>query len=103
MKEHTRCMGRIMQFIARVVGARFTVCPLGIAPALPPERIYMNKKERVDAAVRGDKVDHVPVSMWQHDYAREWDIQSLMEAMVENFTENDWDFMKVNPRVTYFA
>ena len=63
----------------------------------------MNKKERVDAAVRGDKVDRVPVSIWQHDYAREWDMRLLMEAMVESFTENDWDFMKVNPRATYFA
>jgi uroporphyrinogen decarboxylase len=65
--------------------------------------MFMNKKERVDAAIRGDKVDRVPVSVWQHDYAREWDMQLLMEAMVQSFTENDWDFMKVNPRATYFA
>jgi len=63
----------------------------------------MNKKERVDAAVRGDKVDRVPVSIWQQDYAHEWNIPSLMEAMVEDFTENDWDFLKVHPRATYFA
>ncbi len=69
----------------------------------PPERICMNKKERVDAAVRGDKVDRVPVSIWGHDYVHEWDMPSLMDAMVKDFTENDWDFLKVNPRTTYFA
>lgn len=63
----------------------------------------MNKKERVDAAIRGDKVDRVPVSIWRHDYAHEWDMPSLMDAIVKDFTEYDWDFLKVNPRATYFA
>lgn len=61
----------------------------------------MNKKERVDAALRGDHVDRVPASMWGHDFEREWEAQSLAEAMVENFMLYDWDFMKVNPRACY--
>jgi uroporphyrinogen decarboxylase len=61
----------------------------------------MNKKERVDAALRGDQVDRIPASMWGHDFEREWSAQSLAEAMVENFTRYDWDFMKVNPRACY--
>jgi len=61
----------------------------------------MNKKERVDAALRGDVVDRVPVSLWGHDFEREWSAQTLTEAMVENFTRYDWDFMKVNPRASY--
>ncbi len=61
----------------------------------------MNKKERVDAALRGDPVDRVPASMWGHDFEREWDPQTLAEAMVENFTRYDWDYMKVNPRASY--
>ncbi len=61
----------------------------------------MNKKERVDAALRGDAVDRIPASMWGHDFAREWSPQTLSEAMVENFTRYDWDYMKVNPRATY--
>jgi uroporphyrinogen decarboxylase len=61
----------------------------------------MNKKERVDAALRGDQVDRIPASMWGHDFEREWGAQSLAEAMVENFTLYDWDFMKVNPRACY--
>jgi uroporphyrinogen decarboxylase len=61
----------------------------------------MNKKGRVDAALRGDAVDRVPVSLWGHDFEREWSAQTLTDAMVENFTRYDWDFMKVNPRASY--
>ncbi len=61
----------------------------------------MNKKERVDAALRGDMVDRVPASMWGHDFEREWNPNTLAEAMVENFTRYDWDYMKVNPRASY--
>src|SRR6266567_4612665 len=61
----------------------------------------MHKKERVDAALRGDQVDRIPASMWGHDFEREWGAQSLMEAMVENFTRHDGDFLKVTPRACY--
>ncbi len=61
----------------------------------------MNKKERVDAALRGETIDRVPASMWGHDYTREWGVQSLAEAMIENFTRYDWDYVKVNPRASY--
>ncbi len=61
----------------------------------------MNKKERVEAALRGEPVDRVPASMWGHDFEREWNPQSLAEAMVENFTRYDWDYLKVNPRACY--
>ncbi len=61
----------------------------------------MNKKERVDAALRGDPVDRVPASMWGHDFVREWNVQTFTEAMIENFTRYDWDFLKVNPRASY--
>ena len=61
----------------------------------------MNKKERVDAALRGDAVDRVPVSMWGHDYEREWNVQTFAEATVENYSRYDWDFVKVNPRASY--
>lgn len=63
----------------------------------------MNKKERVDAALRGEPVDRVPASMWGHDFGREWSAQTLTEAMVEGFTRYDWDFLKVNPRASYLV
>lgn len=61
----------------------------------------MNKKERVEAALHGEVVDRVPASVWGHDFVREWSAQGLTEAMVENFTRYNWDFLKVNPRASY--
>ena len=63
----------------------------------------MNKKERVEAALRGETVDRVPASMWGHDFEREWSAQGLAEATVDNFTRYDWDYVKVNPRACYHA
>lgn len=60
----------------------------------------MNKKERVEAALRGDPVDRVPASIWGHDFEREWSAQGLTEATVENFMRYDWDYVKVNPRAS---
>lgn len=61
----------------------------------------MNKKERVEAALRGTDVDRVPASMWGHDFEREWSAQGLAEATVENFTRYDWDYVVVYPRSCY--
>jgi uroporphyrinogen decarboxylase len=61
----------------------------------------MNKRERVDAAVRGAPVDRVPISFWGHDYLKEWTAEGLAEAMLGNYRTYDWDYMKVNPRASY--
>ena len=61
----------------------------------------MNKRERVDAAVRGAPVDRVPISFWGHDYLKEWTAEGLAEAMLSNYRTYDWDYMKVNPRASY--
>lgn len=63
----------------------------------------MSKRERVRAALAGAEVDRVPASFWGHDYLREWTPQGLAEAMLESFRKYDWDYMKVNPRATYYA
>jgi len=63
----------------------------------------MNKRERVMAALAGQPVDRVPVSFWGHDFLREWSAQGLADAMLEGFRRYDWDYMKVNPRATYYA
>jgi uroporphyrinogen decarboxylase len=63
----------------------------------------MNKRERVMAALAGQPVEQVPVSFWGHDFLREWSAQGLAEAMLESFRRYDWDYMKVNPRATYYA
>ena len=43
------------------------------------------------------------MSFWGHDYLREWTPRGLADAMLEPFSRHDWDFMKVNPRATYYA
>jgi len=63
----------------------------------------MEKKERVRAALAGGPVDRVPTSFWSHDYLREWSPSGLAAAMIEPFQRFDWDYMKVNPRATYYS
>src|SRR3972149_1859894 len=63
----------------------------------------MSKPERVFAALRGDDVDRVPASAWWHDFAREWTAEGLAEATLEAYRHYDWDFIKVNPRATYYG
>ncbi len=63
----------------------------------------MTKWERVQAALRGDPVDRIPVSLWGHDFAREWSAEELAETMLERHRRYDWDFMKVNPRACSFV
>ena len=63
----------------------------------------MAKRERVQAAVRGEAVDRVPVSFWGHDFLREWSAEDLRDAMVESVRTYDYDYLKVNPRATYYA
>jgi uroporphyrinogen decarboxylase len=63
----------------------------------------LTKRERVLAALRGQEVDRVPVSAWGHDYLREWTAEGLAEATLEAYRRYDWDFIKVNPRASYYA
>src|SRR5581483_3063562 len=63
----------------------------------------LNKRERVQAALRGEELDHVPASAWGHDYLREWSAEGLADATVEAYRRYDWDFIKVNPRASYYA
>jgi uroporphyrinogen decarboxylase len=63
----------------------------------------MTKRERVQAALRGQPVDRVPASFWGHDFLREWSAKGLCAAMVESVQTYDYDYLKVNPRATYYA
>lgn len=63
----------------------------------------MSKRERVMAALRGQDVDHPPVSFWGHDFLREWSAEGLAAAMLEPVRTFDYDYLKVNPRATYYA
>lgn len=63
----------------------------------------MTKRERVRAALAGEPVDHVPAALWGHDFLREWSPEELVAATLEAYRADDWDFVKFNPRATYFA
>jgi uroporphyrinogen decarboxylase len=63
----------------------------------------MSKSERVYAALKGQPVDRVPVSAWWHDYAYEWTASDLAQTALTQYREYGWDFIKVNPRFSYYA
>ena len=61
----------------------------------------MSKKALIDAAVRGEPVDRVPVSLWRHFYECEETAEGLAGAMLAWQAKYDWDWMKINPRASY--
>lgn len=61
----------------------------------------MTKIERIDAALKGEEVDAVPISFWRHFYHQERDPGLLADALLAFQREYEWDFMKVNPRASY--
>ncbi len=63
----------------------------------------MNKRERVTAALHGQEVDRAPVSFWGHDFLREWSAEGLAAAMLESVHTFDYDYLKVNPRASYYT
>jgi len=63
----------------------------------------MTKRERVSAAIRGAEIDHPPAGFWGHDFLHEWSAADLAGTMLESAREFDYDFLKVNPRATYYA
>lgn len=63
----------------------------------------LSKRERVDAALKGEAVDRVPVSAWRHFIPDEQSPETLAQASLKHFKDFDWDWLKVNPRATYYA
>ena len=63
----------------------------------------MNHTERVRATLAGRAVDRPPVSVWGHDFLREWSANDLAAQTIEKQRAYDYDFVKINPRWTMFA
>lgn len=63
----------------------------------------MTKRERVQAALGREEVDRAPVSAWWHDFPREFSAAGLAEATLEAYVQYGWDFIKVNPRASYYG
>lgn len=63
----------------------------------------MDPRSRVEAALRGDKVDHPPAGAWGHTYREEWSAQALAKVTAERRRRYGWDFVKFQPRASCFA
>jgi uroporphyrinogen decarboxylase len=61
----------------------------------------MNHWERVTAAIAGEAVDHVPVSLWHHFPEIDLDPAKLAEATLRWQRTYDFDLVKFMPSGTY--
>src|SRR5438093_147010 len=64
---------------------------------------HMTRRERVVAALRGEPVDRVPVSLWLHNFATENSAETLAAETVRLARRFDWDFLKPQSRAQCFA
>ena len=62
----------------------------------------MNHKDRLAAVMNGHPVDRPPVSVWGHDFLREWSASDLASQTIENQASYDYDLVKVMVRWTLF-
>ncbi len=65
--------------------------------------VQLSKRERVEAVLQGEVPDRVPVSAWRHFLKDERRPDTLAQVSLKHFHEFDWDWLKVNPRATYYA
>ena len=63
----------------------------------------MTGRERVEAALAMDVADRPPVGAWGHTYRQEWSPSDLAAITVERARKYGWDFVKFQPRATFFA
>jgi len=59
--------------------------------------------ERLKRLLEYKEVDRPPVSAWRHFYRQERSAENLASAMLNFQREYDWDFMKINPRASYYV
>jgi len=63
----------------------------------------MTKRERVMAALKGEPVDHVPMSFFGHHHWAEQSPEMLATYLQKQNQKYDWDFMKVNFRSSCYG
>ncbi len=66
-------------------------------------KTQLSHKERIERLLNGKDIDRPAISTWRHFYHRENSSDDLVEAMIEFQRKFDWDFMKINPRASYFV
>jgi uroporphyrinogen decarboxylase len=63
----------------------------------------MDSRARVETALVGGDVDRPPAGAWGHRYRDEWTPEKLAEVTIDRATRFGWDFVKFQPRATFFA
>lgn len=61
----------------------------------------MKKRERIEAALSGGKVDRPPVCLWRHWPGDDQDAEEFAQSTLKFQEDFDWDFIKVMPEVDY--
>ncbi len=56
------------------------------------------KKERLGGSVAREEVDRPPVTLWRHNFLREWSAADLADETISLYRRFDWDLIKLNPR-----
>ena len=54
----------------------------------------MTKKERIQAAIRGEKPDKMPYSFWSHMPGTDLDPEAIAQKTYEFYKKYDFDFVK---------
>ena len=63
----------------------------------------MKHRERINAALRGELVDRVPVALWRHFPGDDLHAEKFAARVVEFQKKFDFDFVKVTPASSYPA
>ncbi len=63
----------------------------------------MTKRERVMAALAGERVDRVPLAFWMHNFATENSADGLAGETLRLARTFDWDYLKPQSRAQCFA
>ncbi len=61
----------------------------------------MKKRQRLEAAISGGKVDRVPVALWRHWPGDDQRAEDLAAAHIEFQRQYEWDFVKVSPASSF--
>jgi uroporphyrinogen decarboxylase len=63
--------------------------------------VEMTKRERLEAAIRGEPTDRPPVALWRHFPGDDQDPAELAASTVAFQQQYDFDFVKVTPASSY--